>query len=179
MPFTATIDAERFVLNGQCFREAVPPERFYSVLGLPDRIEATSQPAPIGHRNNQIHLYDDLGLYLIEHHFTFLVEGIVFVLWREEAAFRPKAEIEGELRVGDIVLTPGIAEFDMGESNLPFVSQLRGSWQFKTDDMWVGFDSKGERNSTGRRSKRRRVVSVAVCLKHDPWDARFRKEPVG
>ena len=175
MSFTAIIDAGRFTLNDQSFRDAKQPKRFHDLLGPPSRIEAMGLPAPIGHRNNQVHFYDDLGLYLNEHHDTFLIQAVTFVLWCEEAAFRPKNEIKGDLRIGGIVLTPGMTESDMRNSTIPFVEQLRGTWHFKSNDLWIGFHSKGETAPSGRRSKRRRIVSASVCFKHDPWDTRARK----
>lgn len=174
MPFTAVIDAGQFTLNGRSFRDAAPLGRFHDVLGCPDRIEAVGQSAPVGHRNNQIHFYDELGLYLNEHHYTYSITAVTFVLWREEAAFRLRNEINGQLRLGGIEMNPGITELDLQDTKIPFVSELRGTWHFESDELWIGFDSKGEKGPTGRRSKRRRIVSVSVCLKHDPWDTRFR-----
>lgn len=174
MSFSAIIDADQFILNGRALRDAEPVQAFHELLGRPTRIEPAGQPAPVGHRNNQIHLYDNLGLYLIEHHFTFLVDAVTFVFWREEAAFATERDFTGDLRVGHIDVKPGMMESDMRGTTIPFVSQLTGSWSFKSDDLWVGIDTKGEKRSTGRRSKRRRIVSVSVCLKHDPWDTRFR-----
>ena len=69
---------------------------YAAVLETPARTEEPSPPAPYGHRNNQIHLFDDLGLYLIEHHATRLVVAVVFVLWRDEAAWLRTARLAWE-----------------------------------------------------------------------------------
>lgn len=62
----------------------------------------------------------------------------------------------------------------MQGTTIPFVSQLRGTWHYQSDNLWVGFDTRGPKLPSGRRSKIRRLVSLSVCLKHDPWDTRFR-----
>lgn len=176
MSLVVVIDADRFELSGRAIRDAQSVAVMHGLLGLPDRIEPAGPPAPFGHRNNQIHFYDRLGLYLNEHHYTCLVQAITFVLWREEAAFVPVQEFDGDLRVGGTPVTPGMFESDMHGTAIPFVSQLRGTWHFKSDHLWIGYDSKGPKRPSGRRSKNRRLISLSVCLKHDPWDTRRRAE---
>ncbi len=83
MSFAAIVDAGRFTLNGRSFCDAEPAKVFHELLGHPDRLEEAGQPAPFGHRNNQIHFYDDLGMYLNEHHYTILIQGVTFVLWHQ------------------------------------------------------------------------------------------------
>ena len=174
MRVVAAIDSERFVLNGRAIREGRPVAEFHELLGRPDRIDAAGPPAPVGHRNNQIHRYDILGLWLNEHHYTFLIQAITFVLWKDQVAFPTHHEFDGELKVGGVRVTPGVAEVEMTASTIPWISRLRGTWHFEGDSLWIGFETKGRKGPGGHRSKKRYLTSLSVCLPHDPWDARFR-----
>jgi hypothetical protein len=53
------------VINGLAVMAAVQPQRLWAVLGEPSRIVDPAAPAPFGHRNNQIHVYDNLGLVAV------------------------------------------------------------------------------------------------------------------
>jgi hypothetical protein len=61
-------------------------EDYCEVLGRPSRIDA-GEPAPIGFRNNQVWYFDDIGVYLMEHHATRLITSIGFV-FNLKAAYR-------------------------------------------------------------------------------------------
>ena len=75
----AQVGLDGVILNGVSISEALPPEALYKILGIPDRVDVPATPAPFGHRNNQIHVYDSLGIYFHEHHFTQLAMGLTFV----------------------------------------------------------------------------------------------------
>ena len=90
---TADVSLEGLVLNGRLFRSPACLAEYTEVLGVPGRVEEPEPPAPYGHRNNQIHLFDDCGLYLIEHHATRLIDAIVFVLWLAESSFKPATSL--------------------------------------------------------------------------------------
>ena len=62
----------------------------------------------IGTYRMMVQSKDEVGLYLIEHHATRLVDEVVFVLWLEEAMFKPVREYGGELKVGGVLLLPGM-----------------------------------------------------------------------
>jgi hypothetical protein len=105
---TADASLDGLRLNGRLFQSPVQPTEYAAVLESPPRVVEPSPPAPYGHRNNQIHLFDELGLYLIEHHATRLVDAVVFVLWLEESAFKPVCEYLGELTIGGVRFFPGM-----------------------------------------------------------------------
>ena len=75
----AVITLDHLVLNGELLVEARPPSLFHNLLGPPSRIFAAGPPAPYGHRNSQIHVYDSLGIFLNEHHYTYAIEAVSFV----------------------------------------------------------------------------------------------------
>ena len=97
----ARIEHDEFVINRMRISEAVPVGRLHEVLGVPDRIVDPADPAPFGHRNNQIHVYDRFGLYFNEHHWTRLAQSLTFVFWPEEQQYRfaPSSPFAGALTV--------------------------------------------------------------------------------
>lgn len=174
MSLRVLIEQDRFFLQGKSIVGAQSVAAFHSLLGNPTRIQASGPPAPCGHRNNQIHFYDTLGLYLNEHHYTHAIEAVTFVLWCEEVVFPTESPFSGELIVGGVHVRPEMKESDMRGSSIPFVSQMRGTWTIRTDSQWIGFASSGRKGPSGRRSKTRYLKSLSVCMRHDPRDTRFR-----
>jgi hypothetical protein len=142
----------------------VQPTEYASVLASPPRVVEPLPPAPYEHRNNQIHLFDDLGLYLIEHHATRLVDVVVFVLWLEESAFKPVCEYSGELTIGGVRFFPGMTPRDYSDGTIAFERPALGLWSACRDRIWIGLNTKGMRQRSGRRGKRLRFVDVSVCF---------------
>lgn len=163
MSLRVVIEQDQFILCGMSIVGAQSVETFHSLLGKPTRIQPAGPPAPHGYRNNQIHFYDSLGLYLNEHHFTHAIEAVTFVLWCEEAVFQTASAFSGEMIVGGLLVRPGIKESEMRGCNVPFVRQLRGTGSFSNDCLWIGFDSLGRKCPSGRRSKTRYLSSLSVC----------------
>lgn len=97
------------LIGGHSIPEAVQPSWLHGVLGFPDRIVDPAPPPPVGHRNNQIHVYDDLGLYFHEHHWTRLAQDLVFAFWPEEErhAFTPCRAFSGHLKLHDYLVPAG------------------------------------------------------------------------
>ena len=166
------IQPDGIIINGRPIPEVVHPPWLHEILGIPDRIDDSASPAPVGHRNNQIHVYDDLGLYFHEHHWTRLAEDLVFVFWPEEQChrFAPRRAFSGHLQLRDYLVPAGASESEfVRDCPMPFDRWLAGSWRAGTDRFRVGMNSKGAKLKSGRRSQRRRVVSIDVSWPHDPW----------
>ena len=68
-------DRRSVLVNELAIASAPPINALIEVLGKASRVDGGVTPAPWGHRNNQIHVFDDLGVYVNEHHFT--VEDLV------------------------------------------------------------------------------------------------------
>jgi hypothetical protein len=139
---TAEVFLDGLLLNERLFQSPVQPAEYASSLASAVRIVEPSPPAPHGHRNNQIHLFDQLGLYLIEHHATRLVEAVVFVLWLEEAAFKPAWEYSGELTLGGIRFFPGMTPRDYSGGTISFEGPVLGLWHARRDGIWIGLRAK-------------------------------------
>jgi hypothetical protein len=161
---TAEVSLDGLLLNGRLFRSPARPAEYSVVLETPVRVVEPSPPAPFGHRNNQIHLFDELGLYLIEHHATRLVDAVVFVLWQEESAFKPLCEYSGELTVGSVRLFPGMAPRDYSGGTIAFQGPVLGLWSARRDGIWIGLNARRMRQPNGRRGKRLRFVDVSICF---------------
>jgi hypothetical protein len=174
MSLRVDINLDRICVNDTDFTEPAVPAVWCEVLGEPSRIIAAGPPAPWGHRNNQIHAYDSEGLYLNEHHYTYLVSAVTFVLWPEEAHFDLEAPFTGELDLAGRCISSGISEEELLDCAVPFESALRGSWHARGSRLYIAFNSIGRKGRSRRRSKKRCVRDLSVCFKHDPWHRRFR-----
>lgn len=161
---TADASLDGLLLNGQLFQSPVQPSDYAAVLGVPGRVEEPSTPAPYGHRNNQIHLFDEFGLYLIEHHATRLIDAVVFVLWLEESPFKPAREFGGHLSVGGVNVRPGMLVSDFACSTIAFKGPVGGLWSAERNGIWIGLKAQGIRQRNGRRGKRLRFENVTVCF---------------
>lgn len=168
-PVEVILSTETFTMNGVSFRDAVEPGKVYEVLGKPSRIiEAGDKPAPVGHRNNQFHVYDQLGMYLNEHHHTGLIEAVTLVMHIPLAVADFETTFRGYLEFGDILTFPGVWEKLLKETSIPFTCELRRSWsaQGKGFSIWVM--TKPRKLPDGRRTRDRYISTITVCLKHDP-----------
>jgi hypothetical protein len=162
----ARIGLDGVVLNGYPILEGVPPDRLHEILGPPDRIVDPATPAPFGHHNNHIHVYDFLGLYFHEHHYTRLAEDLVFVFWAEEQGYRfsPRQSFSGCLHLNGYRIPVEAIESDvLRDSSIPFERHFRGNWRTKADKFSIGMCTKGARLKSGRRNSRRRVVRVRLA----------------
>lgn len=163
---TADVSLDGLVLNGRLFQAPVEPSEYIRILRNPVRVVEPSPAAPYGHRNNQIHLFDELGLYLIGHHATCLVGAVVFVLWSEEATFKPGRAFSGELTIGGVRFFPGMTESDFSGGTVVFAGPILGLWNARKDGVWIGLNGRPIHQPSGRRGKRLRFVDVSVCFLH-------------
>ena len=145
-----------------------------AVLGEPSNVYDGAVPAPAGHRNNQIYIYNELGLTFNEHHHARLVQGIS--CWFEtddpEYRFTPSSDFAGHLLFdGEPMPLGGDIRDFMTASPLVFGGGFAGGWQHNFEGFGIFVRSRGHKLPSGRRSKVHRVVSVAVSWPHDPWAA--------
>jgi hypothetical protein len=161
---TADVSLNGLRLNGRLFSSPVEPPEYVAVLGVPGRVTEPSTPAPFGHRNNQIHLFDEFGLYLIEHHATRLVDAVVFVLWLEKSPFKPANKFCGLLTVGGVRVFPGMLVKEFSHSTISFEGPILGLWSAEKKGVWIGFQAGGIRQRSGSRGKRSRFENVSVCF---------------
>ena len=160
----ATANPTSLVLAGVPIQHALPATAVHELLGDPDQIITAGQLAPVGHRSNHIHVYDKLGIYFNEHHFTYLLSSVVFVLDPSLSSFPPSTPFSGSLEIGDLKVTQPFHENAISQTGFDFHCKLQGSWTLDDDAThWIGLDSKHQI-----------VHSVSVCLPHDPHDVSHR-----
>jgi hypothetical protein len=79
------------IVNGCSIDTAPPVGRLLRVIGTPTRVDTGLTQAPLGHRNQHIHVFDSLGLHVIEHHHTRRPQAVVIV--RSTDAVGPEAAV--------------------------------------------------------------------------------------
>jgi hypothetical protein len=161
-------------VNG--FRVVTAPSvaEIYAVLGKPSRIDTGASPAPAGHRNNQIHVYDDLGITFIEHHYTQLVENVQcwFPTCDPEYRFTPQRDYSGSLIIDGIQMPiGGEVEKFLERSPISFSDGFGGSWQLNVNDFSIFVSSRGKLLPSKRRSKIMEITSISFSWPHDNWQA--------
>jgi hypothetical protein len=147
------------------FSHQATPKRFWDVLGEPSRIVDPCEPPPPGHRNNQLHIYDDHGLVLIEDHATYLVTSVEFVFLLADYRHSLRKAFTGTLEVGDMVVHQGsTAREVLDNSGFPFRRFVSGMYSAKPHDLYVAFHSSGAKLPSGRRSRKEQLTAVTVCF---------------
>ena len=117
-------------------------------------------PAPAGHRNNQVHVFDADGIYLSEHHASRLIESVNFIFDAADSPFPIESAFRGDLKVDGIQLLPNMTEADLDVAM--FARDLPGEYSVEYKSCWVGVSAKGRRDPNGKRRNPRYVVRVSV-----------------
>lgn len=163
-------DPPRVVIDGLTIVSAPTVEKLHVVLGRPGRIESGETPAPVGHRNNQIHIYDQLGLVFHEHHYTRRAESIWCWFEVEDRRYRftPHESFRGHLLFDGVEMPFGGLETSFLDfSPFHFVRELGDVWNFAFDGFGIFVHSRGPFLPSGRRSKVRRITDVSISWPHD------------
>jgi hypothetical protein len=161
-PMCVSIGSEGLTINGRIFDRKLTLEHYLEALGSPSRTVEAGPPAPFGHRNNQVHVFDSLGIYLTEHHATQLVESVNFIYEPTESPFMIEKAFEGKMDLDGQSI-----HFDMPEESLevPRLNRdLPGEFSLVLGKCWIGVSAKGRRNASGKRGRPRIIVRVSVCF---------------
>jgi hypothetical protein len=158
----AVVAADGLTINGQVFDKKLPLERYQEVLGSPSRTIDAGPPAPVGHRNNQVHVFDSEGIYLTEHHASRLIESVNFVFDPADSLFPIEGTFGGHLEVDGQSIRAGMLERDLDPARL--TRDLPGEYSVKHENCWIGISAQGRRDSHGKRRNPRCVVRVSVCF---------------
>jgi hypothetical protein len=166
----AEVNDDGLVLNGKHFSHEVPLASIEDVLGAVARTIVAGPPEPYGHRNNRVHVFDQLGLYVNEHHARRLIGEVTFVFDVAESPFPSDQVFKGELIVYGIHVTA-----EMSEKNLVSAEQailrrdLPGKYSASRGPCWVGFSLAGRRkNRHNRRGRTKFITRVAVSFHERP-----------
>src|SRR5690606_9484676 len=106
--FAVSIEHDGASVNDTPIDRAGPASQYHAVFGTPDRIiDGSSTPAPFGHRNNQFHYYDTLGVTLNEHHYTHQIQAINFVFDTDLADHPTMSPFIGTMIIGGLRISVG------------------------------------------------------------------------
>lgn len=156
------VTVEHIHINGYAFSTPQLGSAFAEVLGTPSRVVALGEPAPFGHRNNHALYYDDIGVYLLEHHATRFIQAIVFVFATEHAILRPLRDFKDTISLfGVTVGHPMLARDFAAKCPRPFEGVL-GSIYIDCEFGSVVLPTYAERARSGRTSSRRYITEVSV-----------------
>lgn len=165
MKISCTVSSVSF--NGVTLHCGTPLDQYRFVLGEPSRTDDLGPPAPFGHRNNQVHFYDDLGVFLAEHHLTRLIEGVGIVLDADHAYRQPRANFGGELVVCGVRVEQGMRpEAFLEQCAVPFRWHLGHSMVFDAAKLSIDIDTYAEKTRSGRNSRRRQISVVSIGFKN-------------
>lgn len=160
-PVVAAVKPGGLFINGIVFSGKEKLEKYHTVLGMQSRELNVGPPAPVGHSNNRVFLFDDAGIYLTEDQASQLIDSVNFVFDTSEGLFNLQQAFAGTL---SILGVPFNADTDEKEVPSTFQRDLPGDYSVATSKCWVSIDAVGRRMSSGTRSKSRYVVSVSVCF---------------
>lgn len=158
----ASATGDGLTINGDLINAGVPLEQYEQILGLPSRAVEAGPPAPVGHRNNLVHIFDSKGIYLIEHHASRLIGEVTFIFDAAESPFPISGSFRGALDVFGHPIRSGMCEREIERMRL--VRNLPGEYSAQHGNFWVGVSARGRRDSRGKRRKPRYLVSVSVCF---------------
>ena len=159
----ASLTLEGLWLAGTFFATPLPLENYVGLLGKPTRI-LSGPPAPYGHRNNQIHVYDTFGFYLNEDHATGNIREVTFVLDETRATFPVNKPFQGKLEVGGVLFFPGMEERAYPtEASIRFERVLPGWYRAEGGDVAIYLAASKKKDPSKRRPvKQRSFVEVSI-----------------
>ncbi len=149
------------------FSEPQRLDAFVKILGQPSRVFSGKTPAPVGHRNNHLHFYDDLGLYLHEHHATYLIGGVCVVFEPGEAFFPTTEPFTGELYVAGQLIQRGMTPKEiLAASPLPLRGHLGHSLVVDGERFSFDIETYALKTPSGRKSTKRLLSQVSIGFKN-------------
>lgn len=161
MKLISYIALDGLTINGSTFAYAMKLASYSAILGIPDRSEPIGRPAPYGHRNNVIHYYDQLGLFLREHHSTGLIDGIEFVFEPAQCPFPIKLPYSGELTICGVMIE-GASPFSdfLRQSKTVFLPHLGHAWY--SDGEFMSIQVEVSRPKRKQSQVGEKVLAVSV-----------------
>ena len=164
MPHRAVIDHSSFAIDGVEVPLGRPLAELELVLGRWDRDYEGSMPVPAGYRNNLRHIYDGLGLDVLDEWTDQTAAQVTFHIAREPGIpFAPANNWQGELSFcGREIGSPDFWRLIDGDDEIAFKKVISGiySTELGRHDITVHVIRPGG----SRRKSSRAVSSVSVSL---------------
>lgn len=168
-------------INGTVISTAPSVRELRAILGSPSRILEPKLRAPVGHRNNRLHIYDALGLVFWEHHYTRRIDHCKIVLCADDLQLvgdqSPPQLFPGTLRVAGYLVPRGIVDRENVLNACPILRPLGLRGSKPGSGFAVYITSAGYQLPGGGRTKRERLQSLDLSWPHDPWGEPVRDHP--
>jgi hypothetical protein len=163
MVVDASLTLEGLWLARTFFATPLPLENYVGLIGKPTRT-LSGPPAPYGHRNNQIHVYDAFGFYLNEDHATGKIGEVTFVLDETRGTFPVSKPFQGKLEVGGVLFYPSMEEREYPtEASIRFERVLPGRYKAESGDVAIYLTANKKKDPSKRRPvKQRSFVEVSI-----------------
>jgi hypothetical protein len=158
----AIVTTDGLTINGLLFDCKLPPERYQDVLGLPTRTIDAGPPAPYGHRNNQVYVFDSKGIYMTEHHSSRLIESVNFIFDPADSPFPIERAFDGNLEFNGQSICSAMTEAEFEPAQM--TRDFPGEYSVKLGNCWIGISALGRRDDRGKRGNPRYLVRVSVCF---------------
>ncbi len=177
MKLVASIDSRGLTLAGKLVERAEPAEWFRAFLGDGYRIEVPDIATDAPHLSNKFHVFDELGLILLEHHARHVIDQVALYFSADEAP-RPLAHpFFGELSVLGVSLRGGETERELEKSPLIEMEAALHRWSFTTETACttLGF-ARPRLARGGKRHGTHRLASVAFGITSPEHRAMRKRE---
>ncbi len=153
-------------VNGTIVSSAMMIDAYLPCLGPPSRTFSAGGPPPVGFRNNHVHAYDDIGVYLTEHHATRLIAEINLEFSLDDNDFQLANPFRGVLRIN-------AQSFDSDSIDTllksPFIREdyFAGLYSGRVASTAIFVSTLRRRNRMGKRRGTRYVTKVSLCESRD------------
>jgi hypothetical protein len=158
----AAVTLQGLVINDHLFSRQVGLTPYIAALGSPSNTIDAGPPAPVGHRNNQVHVFDPIGIYVTDHHASRLIESVNFIFDAAESPFPIAHCFGGSLEIAGLSIHADMSVNDLDPEL--FNRDLPGEYSRLLNGYWIGISALGRRRENGRRERTRRIVRVSVCF---------------
>ena len=159
------VSNDRICIDDAVFVAPCGAERFQAVLGTPSRVDA-GKPAPVGFRNNQVWFFDDLGVFLLEHHKSAEINCIGIVLDAESAYRKPRSPFTGNLSIFGTELRRNMTAEDFQQNcNVQFRWHLGHSLVVDFETLAIDIDTHAIKKRGSRQFWKRLINAVAIELR--------------
>ncbi|QDV87345.1 hypothetical protein [Stieleria magnilauensis] len=118
------IDRNAVTINGRSLANAVPIDSFEDFLGKPNRTGSSIGLAYVFGHYGEAHLYDDIGLLMLEHHETALITSIELCGEDPDGIQTTKTPFSGKLTIGGIPIRIGDPVGLLDNSEIHFSTRL-------------------------------------------------------
>lgn len=165
----------RPMFDGVLVDSAPTVPQVHKILGPATRVRDGNGKtrAPVGHRNNQIHIYDQLGICFLEHHHTRRLIGYEIYFRTDSRSALDRGIQKSFTEALTIAGYPLSSATDLrtffGACPVTFTPTVLGWLRAERDAFSLIITPGGAKLPSGRPSAQLRLVEIDLSWPHDPW----------